>query len=250
MILLYFYFIFLLFLAYIIHTNETLFINYFKQIPSWEPINNKSNSQNLFITNQHKETDLTSSIQNCIKESYTSNVLQEYKHTYTVAIYKNSFETVFSINIYKVNYDSLLQLLDNNRLNKINLTDPDPKNILLMEFEFHSGDLLSYHECIRYFKNSYEHSIEKSKSIHYKQDLSLYTSQKSITLKYDNSNPYHIPFIISMLHKNKNLGLEQFKTIYDMNMNNFDNRFFCYQLLSLMLQFFSIKRIKYHDIPV
>ena len=250
MILLYFYFIFLLFISYIIYSDETLFITKYNPIPQWEPINNGSKSQNFFITNEHQETNLTSSIQKCIKESYTSNVIQEDEHTYKVAIYKNHFETVFSINLYHITYESLLQLLDNDRLNKINSTDTNPDNILLMEFKFHYGDLLSYHECFKYVKNNYDLSIEKSKRICYKQNLSFYRQKKRVVFKYDHTNPHHLAFIISMLYKNKKFGIEQFKMIYEMNMDDINDPTICYQLLSLMLHFFSFKRVKYQDIPI
>jgi hypothetical protein len=193
---------------------------------------------------------LTSSIQKCIKESYTSNVIQEDEHTYKVAIYKNHFETVFSINLYHITYESLLQLLDNDRLNKINSTDTNPDNILLMEFKFHYGDLLSYHECFKYVKNNYDLSIEKSKRICYKQNLSFYRQKKRVVFKYDHTNPHHLAFIISMLYKNKKFGIEQFKMIYEMNMDDINDPTICYQLLSLMLHFFSFKRVKYQDIPI
>lgn len=249
MILLYFYFIFLLFISYIIYSDETLFITKYNPIPQWEPINNGSKSQNFFITNEHQETNLTSSIQKCIKESYTSNVIQEDEHTYRVAIYKNHFETVFSINLFQITYESLLQLLDNDRLNKINSTDTNPDNILLMEFKFHYGDLLSYHECFKYVKNNYDRSIEKSERICYKQDLSFFEPREGIVFKYDHTNPHHIPFIISMIYRNKKFGIEHIKLIHDLNMDYVDNPILSYQLLSLILHFFSFKRVKYQDIP-
>lgn len=249
MILLYFYFIFLLFISYIIYSDETLFITKYNPIPQWEPINNESKSQNFFITNEHQETNLTSSIQRCMKESYTSNVIQEDEHTYRVAIYKNHFETVFSINLYHITYESLLQLLDNDRLNKINSTDTNPDNILLLEFKFHYGDLLSYHECFKYVKNNYDLSIEKSKRICYKQDLSFFKPREGVVFKYDHTNPHHLAFIISLLYKNKKIGIDQFKIIHDINRANIDDPIISYQLLSLMLHFFSFKRVKYQDIP-
>ena len=250
MILLYFYFIFLLFISYIIYSDETLFITKYNPIPQWEPINNESKSQNFFITNEHQDTNLTSSIQKCIKESYTSNVIQEDEHTYRVAIYKNHFETVFSINLFQITYESLLQLLDNDRLNKINSTDTNPDNILLLEFKFHYGDLLSYHECFKYVKNNYDLSIEKSNKISYKQDISIFKANKGTVLKYDRTNPHHIPFIISMIYRNKKICIEHIKEIHDLNKDYLDNPIITYQLLLLMLYFFSFKKVKYQYIPI
>tara|TARA_B100001769_G_C21959517_1_gene516375 strand:+ start:225 stop:605 length:381 start_codon:yes stop_codon:yes gene_type:complete len=43
--------------------------------------------------------------------------------------------------------------------------------------------------------------------------------------------------------------MKQFKIIYDLNRANIDNPIISYQLLSLMLHFFSFKRVKYQDIP-
>lgn len=250
MILLYLYFTFLLFIAFIIHSDETLFITPYHPIPEWKPINNESKSQNFFITNENLEENLTSSIQECFKKSYTSNVIQEDDHTYRVAIYKNYFETVFSINLYHITYDSLLHLLNNDRLNKINSNDTNPEDIFLLEFKFDYGDQLTYYECFKYLKNNYCISIEKSDELSYIQDLSKFKPNRGTIFHYDHTNPHHLPFVISMLYKNKDIGMEKIKILHDRNINDMNDPTLSYQVLSLILNFFSCNRIKYQNIPI
>jgi len=52
-----------------------------------------------------------------------------------------------------------------------------------------------------------------------------------------------------MIYRNKKFGIEHIKLIHDLNMDDVDNPILSYQLLSLILHFFSFKRVKYQDIP-
>jgi hypothetical protein len=235
-------------MAYTASSYETIFITHYTTIPEWDPANNETTGHNFFITNDHQETNLILSLKKCITTSYASNIIKENDNTYKVAIYKNNFETVFTVILYRVTYDSLLHLLDNKRLCNINPTDTDLKNILLLDLRYDYGDLITYHECFRYVKNNYENSIEKSDRVCYTQDLMIYQPRKRIVLKYNSNNPNHIPIIISLFYTNRKIGIEQFKIMHKINMYGIDNPIIRYQFLILMINFFSFEKIKYENI--
>lgn len=246
MILLYFYFIFLLYLSYLIHTDEILSYSLYKPIQYWVSDDDTKNL-NFFIKN---EVDSSLLLQKCINMEYTSNLIEVDNNTFKIALYKNHIETVFSVRKYYINYENLLKILTDERISKINSMEIPLDKILLLEFNFEYGDPMIYHECFRYLKNNYIYSIEKSKRISYKQDLIIYKPKRKIKMIYNNNNIYHIPFMISLFYTNRKIEPEYFISICKITMHDLDDPILRYQFLILMINYFSFNRIKYKELSI
>ena len=155
-------------------SNNLIIDNYYKK---------KKKYTNIFIKFESKKKflDVFIQIYYLLNENYNIiNVVNLEDNIYSFSILNNFVITTFELFINKINFEDILKIVDNTRLEKLNIDD---NNTYCLQWKYIDGDIIKYYEYYKYVKNNFDLSLEKVKELKHNLDLIQYKKKDDILIK-------------------------------------------------------------------